>query len=126
MLTIGELSRATGTNISTIRYYEQMGLLTHASRSVGNQRRYTSLEQDRLMFIRHARELGLTVEAIRELIDIAALPKDDAERIATEQLVTIRGKIGLLQKLEAELVRISDEPRPSFNSSSVIRALSSP
>ncbi|MBY3144050.1 helix-turn-helix domain-containing protein [Rhizobium laguerreae] len=124
MLTIGELSRATGTNISTIRYYEQMGLLTHASRSVGNQRRYTSAERDRLTFIRHARELGFTVEAIRELIDLTDLPKVDVDRIAAEQLVTIRGKIDLLKKLEAELVRISDEvPSPSAPHS-VIRALS--
>ena len=41
MLTIGDLSRSTGVKIPTIRYYEQMGLLSHAERSDGNQRRYS-------------------------------------------------------------------------------------
>ena len=74
MLTIGELSRRTGVKIPTIRYYEQMGLMAAAERSEGNQRRYGAEERDRLSFIRHARDLGLTIEAIRELIELSAHP----------------------------------------------------
>ena len=47
MLTIGDLSRQTGVKVPTIRYYEQMGLLSHAERSEGNQRRYSGEERDR-------------------------------------------------------------------------------
>ena len=115
MLTIGELSKATSTNISTIRYYEQMGLLTHARRSQGN-----------LAFIRHARDLGLTIEAIRDLIDLserADLSGADADRIVSQQLATVRGKIERLQKLETELARFSAPDKSGDQAHSVIRAL---
>lgn len=110
MLTIGDLAKSTGVKVPTIRYYEQMGLLTHTERSEGNQRRYSRREQERLSFIRHARELGLTIEAIRELIDLSEhpeLPCADADRIAAEQLQVVRDKIARLKKLEMELERIT-------------------
>ena len=110
MLSIGDLSKTTGVKVPTIRYYEQMGLLSHAERSEGNQRRYSENERDRLSFIKHARELGLTIESIRELIDLSQHPEKpcaEADRIAAEQLAAIRQKIERLKKLEAELERIS-------------------
>jgi len=127
MLTIGDLSKTTGVKVPTIRYYEQMGLLSHAERSEGNQRRYSNEERERLAFIRHARDLGLTIDAIRELIVLSQHPErpcHDADRIAAEQLATVRRKIERLQKLEAELVRITsqchtDQVRDCY----VIRAL---
>ncbi|MGO4835845.1 MerR family transcriptional regulator, partial [Rhizobiaceae sp. 2RAB30] len=70
MFTIGDLSRKTGVKVPTIRYYEQMGLMAQAERSEGNQRRYGAAERDRLSFIKHARDLGLTIESIRELLDL--------------------------------------------------------
>ncbi|MEP9374006.1 helix-turn-helix domain-containing protein [Mesorhizobium sp. KR1-2] len=110
MLTIGDLSRQTGVKVPTIRYYEQMGLIEAAERSEGNQRRYTTEEKDRLSFIRHARDLGLTLEAIRKLIDLSAHPDRpcaDADRIAAEQLRAVRKKIEKLKRLESELERIT-------------------
>ncbi|MBU1312817.1 MerR family transcriptional regulator [Agrobacterium tumefaciens] len=107
MLTIGDLSKTTGVKVPTIRYYEQMGLLSHAERTEGNQRRYSKSERERLSFIKHARELGLTIEAIRELIDLSQHPEKlcaEADRIAAKQLVSVR-----LKKLEAELERISTQ-----------------
>jgi DNA-binding transcriptional MerR regulator len=110
MLTIGELSRTTGVKVPTIRYYEQMGLMTEPERSEGNQRRYTRTERERLSFIKHARELGLTIEAIRELIDLSRHPErpcGQADRIAAEQLDAVREKIAKLRRLENELERIA-------------------
>jgi DNA-binding transcriptional MerR regulator len=110
MLTIGDLSRRTGVKIPTIRYYEQMGLLSHAERSEGNQRRYTRQERERLSFIRHARELGMTIEAIRDLIEMSQhpdMPCSEVDRIAASQLAAVRHKIERLKKLEAELDRIA-------------------
>ncbi|MFC0809017.1 helix-turn-helix domain-containing protein [Ensifer sp. P24N7] len=112
MLTIGDLAKSTGVKIPTIRYYEQMGLLSHTERSEGNQRRYSKREQERLSFIKHARELGLTIEAIRELIDLSLHPERpcaDADRIAAHQLQMVRDKIARLQKLETELERIATQ-----------------
>lgn len=110
MLTIGELSRRTGVKVPTIRYYEQMGLMAAAERSEGNQRRYEARDRDRLSFIKHARDLGFTIEAIRELLDLSAypeLPCADADNIAVRQLEAVRDKIAKLRLLEQELSRIA-------------------
>lgn len=110
MLTIGDLSRRTGVKVPTIRYYEQMGLLSAAERSEGNQRRYGKPERERLSFIKHARDLGLTIDSIRELIDLSAHPEQpcaQADRIAAEQLSAVREKIAKLRRLEQELERMS-------------------
>ena len=110
MLTIGDLAKTSGVKVPTIRYYEQMGLMTASERTEGNQRRYTHTESDRLTFIKHARDLGMTIEAIRELLDLSQHPEKpcaDADRIAVEQLRAVRTKIDNLRKLEAELERIT-------------------
>lgn len=110
MLTIGTLSRQTGVKIPTIRYYEQMGLMAAAERSEGNQRRYGLCDRDRLSFIKHARDLGFTIEAIRELLELSAHPERpcaDADQIAVRQLQSVREKIARLQTLETELGRIA-------------------
>lgn len=110
MLSIGELSRKTGVKVPTIRYYEQMNLVTAPERSEGNQRRYTSKELERLTFIKHARDLGLKIEAIRELLDLSAHPEQpcaDANRIAENHLGAVRAQIAQLKRLESELERIT-------------------
>lgn len=109
MLSIGDLSRRTGVKVPTIRYYEQMGLLKVAGRSEGNQRRYERTDLERLAFIRHARDLGLDIPAIRELIALGQHPNQpcaNADRIASDHLAGVREKIIKLKKLEAELERI--------------------
>lgn len=110
MLTIGDLSRHTGVKVPTIRYYEQMGLIEPAERSEGNQRRYGRQERERLSFIKHGRDLGLTLDSIRELVELSTHPErpcEQADRIAAEQLTAVRGKIEKLKRLESELVRIA-------------------
>lgn len=110
MFTIGDLSRKTGVKVPTIRYYEQMGLMSEPERSEGNQRRYGRSERDRLSFIKHARDLGLTIDSIRELLDLSEHPERpcaQADRIAAEQLHAVRERIEKLKRLEQELERIS-------------------
>lgn len=110
MLSIGMLSKQTGVKVPTIRYYEQMGLIPAPARSDGNQRRYPSAALDRLSFIRHARDLGLSIDAIRELLELSGYPDKpccDADRIAAEHLETVREKIVKLRRLETELERIA-------------------
>ena len=110
MLTIGDLSRHTGVKVPTIRYYEQMGLVEAVVRSEGNQRRYGFQERDRLAFIKHARDLGISIEAIRELLELSAHPETPcvrADKIASEQLKSVRDKIAKLKRLEKELRRIA-------------------
>ena len=109
MRSIGQLSRTTGCNVETIRYYERIGLMPEPARSEGNQRRYTQAHEERLAFIRHARELGFTLDAIRELLSLSDRPDascEEVDRIATEQLEHVRGRIARLQALEQELQRM--------------------
>lgn len=128
MYAIGELSRRTGVKVPTIRYYEQMGLISAPDRSEGNQRRYERADLERLTFIRHARDLGFPIEAIRELLSLSRHPDEPCERadhIAREQLAEVREKIGRLQKLEQELDRIvSHCGNHTVGDCYVIRALS--
>ncbi len=109
MFSIGEMSKKTTVKVPTIRYYEQMGLITPPIRTEGNQRRYSQAALERLSFIKHARDLGLTIEAIRDLTDLSAHPEkpcEDAHRIAKEHLASVRERIKKLKKLEKELARI--------------------
>lgn len=111
MFSIGELSRRTGVKVPTIRYYEEMGLIAHPERSAGNQRRYDRAAEERLGFIRHARDLGFGVEAIRELIDLSGHPERPcahADELAVEHLRSVRARIARLKRLEVELKRIVD------------------
>lgn len=128
MYSIGELSRRAGVKVPTIRYYEQMGLIAAPDRSEGNQRRYERAELERLTFIRHARDLGFPIEAIRELLALSRHPDEPcarADHIAREQLVEVREKIAQLQKLEHELDRIvSHCGSHTVGDCYVIRALS--
>lgn len=111
MLTIGKLGAASGVKIPTIRYYEQIGLLSVAERSIGNQRLYTRASQDRLAFIRHARELGFSLEAIRDLLGLSDRPDQscaEVDSIARAQLQAVEGRIARLQALKGELERMVD------------------
>lgn len=111
MLTIGKLGAAAGVKVPTIRYYEQIGLLPDAERSTGNQRLYSRAVQDRLAFIRHARELGFPLEAIRDLLGLSDRPDQpcaDVDTIARAQLQAVEGRIARLQALKAELERMVD------------------
>ena len=110
MDSIGSLSSMTGVKVPTIRYYEKVGLLPEPDRSEGNQRRYSGQAVERLRFIRHARDLGFSVEAIRDLLELSDHPDwscQDATRIAREQLFAVRARIVKLKRLESELDRIA-------------------
>jgi len=109
MLTIGTLSRKTGTKVQTIRYYEQIGLMNQPGRTAGGQRRYVEQDLDRLAFIRHSRQLGFSLDAIRELLDLAdnpAQPCDEANSIARRQLKQVEQRIKRLNALKKELKRM--------------------
>lgn len=112
MLSIGTLAKRTGTKVPTIRYYEQIGLMPEPGRSGGGQRRYGDPELDRLAFIRHARQLGFPLEAIRELLDLSDRPERscaEVDRIARRQLNEVEARIARLEALRAELRRMIGE-----------------
>ncbi|KRB51653.1 MerR family transcriptional regulator [Rhizobium sp. Root708] len=105
-ITIGEASRQSGVKVPTIRYYENIGLVAAPSRSDGNQRSYEPADLRRLIFIRHARELGFEVGAIRALLTLQDDPNQScasADAIAKARLVEVEQRIRSLLALKAEL-----------------------
>ncbi len=113
-ISIGELSRRTGVKVPTIRYYESVALMPAPPRSEGKQRRYAEPEVSRLIFIRHARELGFEIDAIRELLAMSAQPEQscvEADRIARRHMSEVDRRIGQLVALRTELQRMVDACR---------------
>nr|WP_245218959.1 helix-turn-helix domain-containing protein [Rubellimicrobium aerolatum] len=103
------MGQATGTKVPTIRYYEQVGLLPRPERSSGNQRLYGRAAQGRLAFIRHARELGFPLDAIRELLSLQDRPDQPcaaADLIARRQLAAVEARLARLRSLKGELERM--------------------
>ena len=110
-LPIGLAARQSGVKIPTIRYYEEIGLLTAPPRTEGNRRLYGDGDLRRLAFIRHARELGFEVDAIRTLLSLQDNPNQScsaADAIAQARLVEVRDRIARLRALEKELERMAD------------------
>jgi len=105
-MKIGELGRATGTKVETIRFYEKIGLLATPARTNGNYRDYSTGQLARLSFIRRARDLGFTLDQVRALLTLA----DDRDQscsavdaVAREHLDHIDQKIADLSALRHEL-----------------------
>jgi DNA-binding transcriptional MerR regulator len=109
---IGEAARQSGVKVPTIRYYEQIGLLPSPSRSGGNRRAYDAADLHRLAFIRHARELGFEVDAIRTLLSLQDNPDQScatADAIARARLAEVERRIASLTALKIELERMVAE-----------------
>ena len=104
-IAIGELSRRTGCNIETIRYYERIGVLPLAHRR-GRYRSYDSADVKRLAFVRRARELGFPIESVRALLTLAdggAASCTQASGLAAAHLAEVRSKIADLRRMELVL-----------------------
>jgi DNA-binding transcriptional MerR regulator len=105
-LAIGELARATGTKVETIRYYERIDLLAAPARTRGNYRAYGPVHLNRLSFIRRARDLGFSLAQVRGLLGLADQPDRSCEAvdaIARQHLVEVERKIADLAALRREL-----------------------
>ncbi len=115
--TIGKLARRAGVNIQTIRYYERLGLLLHAGRKESGYRLYDNEAFKRLKFIRHAKELGFTLEEIRGLLELRLESSKACERVkekAQAKLQNVQQKIKALkgvEKILKELVHACDTRR---------------
>src|SRR5215469_5644574 len=96
-LSIGELSRRTGVNIETIRYYERIKMLPTPPRSSNGRRVYGPTEIRSLTFIRRSRELGFTLVEIRALLALSAANGKNAcgevRQVAARHLADIQAKI---------------------------------
>lgn len=102
----GELSRLTGINLETIRYFEEVGILAQPPRTAGGHRLYGSHDVRTLRFVRRARELGFAPAEVRAIVQFGgpqAAGCDEVRQIAAQHLELVRAKIADLVRLEGLL-----------------------
>jgi MerR family mercuric resistance operon transcriptional regulator len=101
-----ELARRTGCNLETVRYYEKAGLLPEPPRTASGYRSYDTTHERRLRFVLRARELGFSLDEIRELlrlVDERDRPCAEARDVASIHLADVRAKIADLKRMERVL-----------------------
>lgn len=100
---IGQVSRASGVNIETIRYYERIAIMPKPDRTDGGNRQYDLAQLKRLIFIKRSRELGFSIEEIRALLimtDRQDFTCSEVHEMAIEHLTDIRKKLADLRQME--------------------------
>jgi len=109
-LVIGELAARAGTTPEAIRYYERVGVLPAAARAGGGRyRRYGPSDVERLGFVRRARELGFSLEEVRDLLGLADQPDRpcaEVDHLARAHLAQVNEKLARLTALRDELERV--------------------
>jgi len=109
---IGAMSRETGVNIETIRYYERIELIPKPDRTAGGNRQYTHDHLKRLSFIKRSRELGFSIEEIRamlKMVDQDWVSCGEVHAMTMEHLGSVKDKIRNLKKLERALIGMAAE-----------------
>ena len=111
-LSRGQLSKRTGANAETIRFYERIGLMPDPPRSPGGHRLYGPDHLKRMSFIARARQLGFTIADIRDLfalVDAGNITCSEVKSRALRHAADLRGKIEDLARLEATLTEMAAE-----------------
>ena len=109
---IGQLSKRTGCNIETIRFYEREGVLPAPPRTDGGHRLYDEEHLKRLNFVCRSRQLGFTLQEVRgllELVDGGDFTCEEVQGITVAHLHSVRRKIADLRRLERALKKMADE-----------------
>lgn len=119
-MQIGEVAARTGLSLRTIRYYEEVGLVTPSARSQGGFRLYTEPDLDRLNLVKRTKPLGFQLDEMRELIGLLypesarsakapRLRKDQLDRLrefsdtAEERCAELRAKLETAEAFAATL-----------------------
>ncbi|BCG07766.1 MULTISPECIES: Zn(2+)-responsive transcriptional regulator [Buttiauxella] len=130
MFRIGELAKLADVTPDTIRYYEKQQMMAHEVRTEGGFRLYSESDLQRLKFIRYAKQLGFTLETIRELLSIRVDPEhhtcQESKSIVQSRLLEVESKIKELQHMKRSLQRLNDACCGSAHSSeycSILEAL---
>jgi Cd(II)/Pb(II)-responsive transcriptional regulator len=108
-MRIGELGKATGVDVETIRYYEKAGLLPKPSRSDNGYRMYSTAHVERLAFIRHCRALDIPVIEINRLLAFVVNPEADCgdiDQLIDTQLAKVRARLESMRALEQQLTSL--------------------
>ena len=119
MLRIGELAKRADCLVQTVRFYESEGLLLEPARSEGNFRLYDDVHLQRLLFIRRCRAKDMTLDEIRQLLNLRDRPElgcGEVNALVDAHIAQVRTKMKELRALERELMdlrRSCDSARTS-------------
>ena len=102
-MTIGNLARAAGVNVETIRYYQRIGLVDEPNKPPQGYRRYPASIIDRIQFIKRAKDLGFTLNEITELLSLNDGNCEEARTIAEHKREIIQRRIEDLNAMESAL-----------------------
>jgi DNA-binding transcriptional MerR regulator len=109
-LTIGRLAQATGVSAKTIRYYEQVGVCPAPRRTAAGYRQYTEQGVERLLFVRRARALGLSLHQVRALGLALDGPRGGVRPrllgLIRAQLAAVHQRLSELQRLQGQLEEV--------------------
>jgi MerR family mercuric resistance operon transcriptional regulator len=108
-MRIGELARSVDVNVETIRYYQRIGLLEVPEKPYGSVRLYNDQDLLRLRFIRHAQQLGFSLEDIRELLALSSADCKRVERLAAEKLNQVNEKLRQLRRIQSVLAKTIEQ-----------------
>ncbi|MCH8348172.1 MAG: MerR family transcriptional regulator [Proteobacteria bacterium] len=109
MIKIGEMSKRTGIPVTTIRYYEKVGLLPAPGRLESGYRLYNRAHLERINFLKNTRKLGFSQQRIKALVSLLENPNRTSEKVkisVQSQLEEIREKRLLIQNIENQLKQI--------------------
>ena len=108
-MKISDLSRATGVDVETVRYYEKAGLLDKPARQANGYREYGAAHLEQLSFVRHCRALDMQLAEIKRLLDYAAGESDpsaDIDTLIANQLARVRARLESMKALERQLTAL--------------------
>ncbi|AWK44209.1 Zn(2+)-responsive transcriptional regulator [Photorhabdus laumondii subsp. laumondii] len=112
MYRIGQLAKLANVTPDTVRFYEKQGMMEHQNRTEGGYRLYTEQDLQRLRFIRYAKQLGFTLEAITELLSIRVDPAhhtcEESKQIVDSRLMEVEEKLLEMRKMRDSLKMLSD------------------
>lgn len=112
MYRIGQLAKLADVTPDTIRFYEKQRMMDHEIRTEGGFRLYSDTDLQRLKFIRYGRQLGFTLEAIRELLSIRVDPEhhtcQESKTIVQKRLTEVEAMLSELQHMQRSLKRLND------------------
>ena len=109
-LTIGQVASAADVNVQTIRYYERRGLIRTPRRTASGYRQYTDDAVARLRFIKHAQELGFSLQEVQELLALSVrhgAACDAIERKTRQKIDVVEQRIRDLQRMKRTLERLA-------------------
>jgi len=108
-MNIGEAAKASGVSAKMIRHYESVGLFPQATRTDSGYRQYTDKEIGTLRFIRQSRDLGFSIEQIRELLGLWQNRRRSSRQVkalAQAHIEELDAKLKELQAMKATLAHL--------------------